>query len=298
MKKILFLIIAASVLLLQGCGNAEFDKKNAYDLLKKQVEIGPRYPGSPGHDKIIDFIYSYMDKKADKVKKDKYQEMMENDYVDFCNIIAYFNTNAPRYILLAAHYDSRPTADNEVTAEKKAKPIPGANDGASGVAVLMELARVFAAKKPNVGVIMVFFDCEDYPMKMFGGSTHFAENIEAISAIGGKNIVIDYGILLDMVGDKNLNIYKEKNSVKFADDIVTKIWNEAAALGYSKYFIPEEKYTIIDDHLPLNGYGTKCVDIIDFDYAHWHTLDDTVDKCSPESLKIVGDVVASVIYKE
>ncbi|MBP5737718.1 MAG: M28 family peptidase [Abditibacteriota bacterium] len=298
MKKVLFLIIAASVLLLQGCGNAEFDKKNAYDLLKKQVEIGPRYPGSPGHDKIVDFIYSYMDKKADKVKKDKYQEMMENDYINFCNIIAYFNTNAPRYILLAAHYDSRPTADNEVTAEKKAKPILGANDGASGVAVLMELARVFAAKKPSVGVIMVFFDCEDYPAKMFGGSTHFAENIEAISAIGGKNIIIDYGILLDMVGDKNLNIYKEKNSVKFADDIVTKIWNEAAALGYSKYFIPQEKYNIIDDHLPLNGYGTKCVDIIDFDYAYWHTLDDTADKCSPDSLKIVGDVVASVVYKE
>jgi Zn-dependent M28 family amino/carboxypeptidase len=277
-----------------------FDQDRAFTLLKKQVELGPRCPGTQGHKFGLEFIVAQLKPYADAIRTQDFTVTINGKQLKLRNIIAHFNLDADRWILLAAHWDTRPTADLEIDAAKRKQPIPGANDGASGTAVLLELARMFASKRPRVGVLMVFFDGEDYgttEAEMLLGSKHFARNLPESAAINGKPIKIDYGILLDMIGDRKLNIYKERNSVESAREIVDKIWTTAERLGHRE-FHPFVKYAILDDHVPLIRSGIKCVGIIDFDYASWHTLDDTPDKCSPRSLAIVGEVVATVVYSE
>ena len=277
-----------------------FDQERAFTLLEKQVELGPRCPGTQGHKCGAEFIVANLKPYADAVRTQDFTVTIDGKQLKLCNIIAHFNPDADRWILLAAHWDTRPKADLEIDAAKRKQPIPGANDGASGTAVLLELARMFAHQRPKVGILMVFFDGEDYgatEVDMYLGSKHFAENLPESAALAGKPIKIDYGILLDMIGDRNLNIYKERNSVEAAREIVDKIWATADRLGRNE-FHSSVKYTILDDHVPLIRSGVKCVNIIDFDYASWHTLDDTPDKCSPRSLAIVGEVVAVVVYSE
>ena len=209
------------------------------------------------------------------------------------NIIAKFGTQNTPGMLLCAHWDTRPTADQELEASDRKKPILGANDGASGVAVLMELARMFKELPPSIPVTMVLFDGEDFGSTgkdMFLGSIHFAKTMDKSK--------YKYGILLDMVGDKDLQIYREGNSQLHAASVTDKVWRAANKLGYGGIFKDELKYTIGDDHVPLIEAGLPCVDVIDFDYAYWHTLDDTVDKCSAKSLQVVGETIAEVVYSE
>jgi len=282
-----------------GTPTPAFDKDNAFDLLKKQVDFGPRYPGVAAHAATADFIVSQLKTNADEVTIQQFTQTIDGKKLDLRNIIARFKPTAKQTILLAAHWDTRPVADMEVDQAKRAQPIPGANDGASGVAVLLELARVFAKQKPDVGVIMVFFDGEDYTTNppssqdMFLGSKYFAAHLDART-----KLAIRYGVLLDMIGDKNLAIHPESNSVEAAPAVVNKVWSAARSLGYREQFVPSVKYSISDDHLPLIAAGIKTIDLIDFDYGPWHTVDDTVDNCSPDSLKIVGDVVSRVVYEE
>lgn len=285
-----------------GCSPSSapaFDGERAYDILKRQVDIGPRYPGVCGHDACRDMIVSHLKPLADEVAVQHFAQTVAGRKLMLDNIIAKFNPAAKKSILLAAHWDTRPVADMEVDAAERGRPIPGANDGASGVAVLLELARVFHEKKPDVGVMMVFFDGEDYATDrpsestMYLGSKYFAKHLDSAT----KNLIA-YGILLDMVGDKDLAIYQESASVQAAPEVVKRVWDTAKALGYGGNFVPETKYGITDDHVPLIGAGVKCIDVIDFDYGPWHTLDDTPDKCSAKSLKIVGDVISRVVYEE
>lgn len=286
-----------------GCAQSadipSFDSSSAFSALRKQVDIGPRYPGSNGQIKCRDYIVSQLKPYADEVTVQDFKHTASGKELPLYNIIARFNSDASKSILLAAHWDSRPIADKEVNPIKQAQPIPGANDGASGVAVLLELAKMFKQRQPELGVIMVFFDGEDYALEtdasehMFLGSKYYAANMDAKAKSS-----IRFGILLDMIGDKNLAIYQEAESAKAAPEVVKKVWYTARSLGYEKIFIPQTKYDIMDDHVPLIRAGVKCIDIIDFDYGPWHTLDDTVDKCSADSLKVVGEVVAKVIYKE
>lgn len=299
---IVLLIFAAT----PGCSpasgkTATFDQNHAFELLKRQVQFGPRYPGVPGHDKMVSFLSEELKPYADSVDVQKFERNIRGKQLTLHNVAASFNTSGKKWVLLAAHWDSRPTADEEILASKRKMPIPGANDGASGVAVLLELARSFAKSKPDVGVYMIFFDGEDYgpgENDMYLGAKYFAANMGTLAKANGKPIKFDYGILLDMIGDKNLNIYYEKQSYAAAPDIVKKVWKSAADLGYDDAFIPRVKYSISDDHIPLIRAGVKCIDVIDFDYGPWHTLDDTVDKCSPASLKIVGETIARVVYQE
>lgn len=276
-----------------------FDRDRAFDLLTRQVEIGPRYPGSPGHAACRDFIVSQLKPYADSVDVQEFRQIVAGKNLDMANITARFNPGAKRFVLLAAHWDTRPMADMEIDASKRAKPILGANDGASGVAVLLELARMFKERQPDVGVLMVFFDGEDYAVDppsentMYFGSKYFAKHLDDKTKAG-----IKYGILLDMIGDKNLDIYQEAQSLAAAPEVVKKVWDTAKSLGYAKSFIASSKYDMSDDHIPLIQAGVKCIDVIDFNYGPWHTLDDTVDKCSAESLKTVGDVIARVVYEE
>lgn len=330
----LFTLLALTLSAGLGCSSAqpEFDKGRAFDFLKQQVAFGPRYAGVTGHDKCANFIASQLKPYADDVRTQDFRETIGGKELQFRNVIARFNRDAKETVLLAAHWDTRPVADMEVDLARRSKPIPGANDGASGVAVLLELARMFAKQKPEIGVTMVFFDGEDYTTNppstkdMFLGSKYFAydwqknrqprhpepdsgstftaghgtEHPELVegSRSAVKNAVIRYGILLDMIGDRDLRIYKEVRSVSAAPDVVNQVWDAARALGYDKTFIPAKKHEIQDDHIPLIKVGIKCIDVIDFDYGPWHTLDDTVDKCSADSLKIVGDVIARVVYEE
>lgn len=285
-----------------GCSPSSapaFDGERAYEILKRQVDIGPRYPGVPGHDACRDMIISHLKPLADEVTVQHFVQNVAGVELALDNVIAEFNPTAKRSVLLAAHWDTRPVADMEVDAAKRSRPIPGANDGASGVAVLLELARVFHERKPDVGVLMVFFDGEDYATRhpsestMYLGSKYFAKHLNAAT----KNRIA-YGVLLDMIGDKDLVVYQESASVQAAPEVVKRVWDAAKALGYASNFVPETKYRITDDHVPLIGAGVKCIDVIDFDYGPWHTLDDTPDKCSAKSLKIVGDVISRVVYEE
>ncbi len=305
------LISLISVFVLAGCiglgcspsgGTPAFDEKHAFTLLEKQVGFGPRYPGVPGHSATADWVFAQLKPYADEVRVQRFSHTAAGQKLELRNIIARFNAAAPKVVLLAAHWDTRPLADMEVDRDKRAQPVPGANDGASGVAVLLELARMFAKQKPDVGVVMVFFDGEDYTAhppssaNMFLGSKYYARHLEHLDSKTKQSI--KYGILLDMVGDKNLRINPEMQSVEAAPEVVKLVWGAAKSLGYAEYFPTAARYSIADDHVPLIAAGVKCIDVIDFDYAYWHTLDDTVDKCAAKSLKVVGDVVARVVYQE
>ncbi|MEJ5253425.1 MAG: M28 family peptidase [Armatimonadota bacterium] len=287
-------------LLVSGCAptavQAErpaFDGKRAFADLEKQVSFGPRVPGTQAHLQCRDWLMTELEKSADRVELQTFTQVVNGKSLRLYNIFGIFNENAPRRIMLCAHWDTRPTADEELDPANRRKPILGANDGASGVAVLLELARQFKAKRPQVGVIIAFWDGEDYGPDvdtMLLGSRYFAKNMGKLRPT--------YGILLDMVGDKDLQIYKETNSVLAAPELVERVWRTAEQLGYRKYFPNAQKYTITDDHVPLIEAGVPCIDLIDFDYPYWHTLQDTVDKCSAQSLQIVGEVVAAVVYSE
>lgn len=299
-KRIAAFLVLLIVCLGWGCASSvvqaerpAFDAQRAFADLQKQVSFGPRVPGTKGHLQCRDWLMAELEKYADRVELQTFTRMVNGKSLRMYNIFAIFNENANKRIMLCAHWDTRPTADEELDPANRKKPILGANDGASGVAVLLELARQFKVKRPQVGIIIALWDGEDYGPdinNMLMGSRYFAKNMGKLRPT--------YGILLDMVGDKDLQIYKEANSVYAAPELVERVWRKAGELGYRKYFPDSVKYTIIDDHVPLIEAGVPFIDLIDFDYPYWHTLQDTVDKCSPDSLRIVGEVVAAVVYAE
>lgn len=269
-----------------------FSGAGAMDHIRTQCGFGARVPGTPAHRKARDWMVGELKKSADRVIV---QDFLYRN-LPLSNVIAFFNEKADRQVLLCAHWDSRPTADMEVLPAKRRMPVPGANDGASGVAVLLELARMFRATPPSVGVMMVMFDGEDYgdferDEGVFLGSRHFAAKLKGLGSPA-------YGILLDMVGDRDLAIYREANSERLARRVNDLVFGFARELGHGRTFVDRVRFTISDDHLPINDAGVPCIDLIDFDYGPWHTADDTPDKCSAESLQSVGDVVAEVVYRE
>ncbi len=282
MKKI-FIVHLILLLLLTNCTENEdlqFDGEGAYQYAKQQVEFGPRTPGSDAHQNTVDWIMSELDKTGWKTE---IQTDQINDY-QIKNIVAYRgekNNDAP-WIILAAHYDSRFFADRDPNPENQLLPVPGANDGASGVAVLLELARVLPLDLEK-NVWMVFFDAEDQ-----GQIDNWDWILGSRSFVNSLRGSPDYVILLDMIGDADLNIYFERNS---SDELQQEVWEIASELGYSEFFIPEYKYSILDDHIPFVEKGITAIDIIDFDYPYWHTIQDTIDKVSAESLEAIGRTI-------
>jgi Iap family predicted aminopeptidase len=256
--------------------SVSFDSSHAYADVQTQVSFETRIPGSQGHAQIREWMRSQLESAGWIVEVQQTERMGHPIY----NIIAKRNADAPQ-IVLGAHYDTRMIADNDPDLTKRAEPVPGANDGASGVAVLLELAR--SLPKDTVPVWLVFFDTEDNG-RIAGwdwilGSRAFAEEIK----IAPRAVVV-----VDMIGDADLNIYLERNSNVA---IRTEIWSTAEKLGYGKQFINKEKYSIEDDHTPFLEAGIPAVDIIDFDYPYWHTTQDTPDKVSAKSLQAVGDTL-------
>jgi len=256
-----------------------FNADRAYNDLVLQVNQGPRVPGSLSHQKTGDWIKKELEENNWSASIQ--QTTQQGQPVR--NIIGKRGGIRP-WIILGAHYDSRQLADQDTQIDNRKLPVPGANDGASGVAVLLELARTLPpALKQEIW--MVFFDAEDQGnipgWDWILGSKAFVQSLQAYP---------DHVVIIDMIGDENLNLYLEKNSTP---DLSKNIWASAALLGYESYFIPEYKYRILDDHLPFIEKGISAVDIIDFDYPYWHTISDTSDKISTNSLKIVGDTLYS-----
>lgn len=269
-----------------------FDANKAYEYLKKQCAFGPRFPGSVAHKKTRDYLASELKKYAnstilqDFIYKDKGKD------IKLTNIIAIFGPNVKEKLLLCAHWDTRPFADKDPDPGLRNTPISGANDGASGVAVLLELAKALHKEKPPIRIIMVLFDGEDYgkvTQNMFLGSRYFAQNIR-------PEWTPDYGILLDMIGDKDLDIYIEPISLQSAPEVINKVWTLAGNLKL-KGIYNKTGPAVMDDHVQLIEKGIPCIDIIDFNYPYWHTLGDTPDKCSPSSLGVIGRLLIELIYQ-
>jgi len=277
-----------------------FSGESAFKFLEQQVAFGPRNPGSEGHKNCQHFLIAELKKYTINVSTQPFlfTDTDLNRTFTLTNIIAHFPGKAPQSqrILLAAHWDTRPRADREKDPELQKQPILGANDGASGVAVLLEIARIMVKYPPPVPVDVVLFDGEDYGKvsrheDYLLGARHFAKNL--------PRTPYKFGILLDMVGDKNLRIPKEGYSARMLPDLVDKVWKRAQLLKLS-VFINRLGSEILDDHQPLIQAGVPIIDIIHVDLVgskYWHTLEDTPDKCSPESLKQVGTLLLSLIYE-
>lgn len=276
----------------------DIDANRAFLLLKKQCEFGPRPPGSDAHVKTKEYLFAELKKYSTSVnlqpftaEVDTFDDPPKKKTLHMNNIIAEFGSKHKETMLLAAHWDTRPCADKDADAENQKKPIVGANDGASGVAVLLEIARILKENPPPLRIVIILFDGEDYGKsvdQMFLGSKYFAKNMGKWKP--------NYGILLDMIGDKDLQIPIEKFSWNANPDFASAIWKRAEELG----LVPFQRklgQAILDDHIPLIKAGIPMVNIIDFDYPYWHTLEDTVDKCSPKSLEIVGKLVLNIIYQ-
>ncbi len=281
---------SSSTLAEQSLGDATFNAKRAFAYLEKQCEFGPRVPGTTAHKETQAYLFTELKRYADEVALQPFEFRHQNETIQMNNILARFGEDSGGKMLLAAHWDTRPFADRDPNPANRNTPILGANDAASGVAVLLEVARVLKSKPPPIEVIIVLFDGEDYGRTvstMFLGSTHFAQNMGRWKA--------DFGILLDMVGDRTLELPMEGYSWNAARDLTEAIWRRAAELGLPAF---ERRLgpAIMDDHLPLIQSGVPTIDIIDFNYPPWHTVEDTPDKCSAESLDIVGRLVLDIIY--
>jgi Zn-dependent M28 family amino/carboxypeptidase len=260
-----------------------FDSQQAYADVETQVSFGPRIPGTPGHDRIREWIQNEVTQAGWQFQVQASETMGHTIY----NLIA-SNSQEPPQIIVGAHYDSRIYANNDSDPENHTKPVPGANDSASGAAVLLELAR--SLPDETAPLWLVFFDAEDNGniegWDWILGSREFVKN----NPLEPRAVVI-----VDMIGDADLNIYRELNSNVHLTD---EIWAVANGLGYGDKFIDEYRHQMIDDHTPFIEAGIPAVDIIDFDYPYWHTIEDTPDKVSAESLRIVGETLHTWIIQQ
>lgn len=276
----------------------DFDGQAAYALLERQVAFGPRVPGTPGHAEQLAWMTEYLRERADTVILQPFDhQARRGGTVRMTNVFARFRPELSDRILLLAHWDTRPTADEDPDQNRRNEPILGANDGASGVAVLLQIADVLSRHSPPIGVDLLFTDGEDFgPDEMYLGATYFAAN-----PIPGPGYRPLYGILIDMVGDRNPIFPIEALSYDFAPEVVERVWRLAAELGYGHVFVRRRGRAIGDDHVPLNRAGIRTIDIIDFDYgpgnAYWHTHKDVLENTAPDGLEAVGTVLTGLIYR-
>jgi len=278
-----------------------FSGARAYSLLTAQTAFGPRSPNSAGHDACLAYIAGALRASADDVRLQEFTHTgYEGETLRLTNIIARFRPNDPQRVLLCAHWDTRPRAEQDEDKSRRDKPILGANDGASGVAVLLEVAEILKSVPPSIGVDIVLFDGEDYGKE--GDHASYLLGSRYFAAQKAPDYIPRFGILLDMVGDTYLDLPKEQYSLRYAPDVVDMVWKTASSLGVQQ-FHDEKGEEIIDDHLPLNEAGIQTIDIIDFNYPdttnrYWHTHQDTPDHCSAASLEAVGSVITAVVYAQ
>lgn len=293
-----------------------FSGDSALHFAEAQTLFGPRIPNSAAHKACKDYLVATLKRFGASVTEQSFTvRAWDGKDLKATNIIASLYPENKERIMLCAHWDSRPWADQDPNPTNHKKPILGANDGASGVGVLMEIARILGGSNPtgapSVGVDLVLFDVEDY-----GTPTWFeGEKFEDSWCLGsqywskqasGSGYKARYGILLDMVGDSKPAFYWESYSLANAPSVVSKVWNAATSLGYGNVFLSRDGGSITDDHLPVNQIAKiPCIDIIDFNPArptgfpsYWHTLDDTMDNLDPVTLKAVGETLIKVVFSE
>ncbi len=281
----------------------DFDGNNAYNLVKVQCDFGPRVPGTPAHSKCAEWLKQQLRDYCDSTIVQQAQvTTFDGTTLNIKNLIGIINPDADNRILLLAHWDCRPWADNDPDPAKHKEPVMGANDAASGVAVLLELARVMNDKKPTVGVDILLTDAEDW------GTNNVEESWALGTQYWAKHPHVEgysprFGILLDMVGAKGAKFSKEIQSMQYAPSVVNEVWDMAQQSGYGSYFDNDAGGAITDDHIVVNQMGIKCIDIIDMRqggdtgfFDGWHTTSDTLDKIDPTVLKVVGQTIANVIY--
>ena len=288
-----------------------FNADSAYQFVKKQVDFGPRVPNTPSHKLCGDYLVNSLTKYGWQVtEQDFIATTYDGKKLNARNIIGSFNPKATKRILLTSHWDSRPFADQD--SLEKTKPVPAANDGASGVGILLEIARTLASsdKKLDIGVDIIFFDAEDWGNsdkatdKFSGyclGSQHWAANKHI------PDYTAYFGVLLDMAGAKGAIFPKEGYSMQMAESVVKEIWDIAAQLGYGNYFIDQRGPGITDDHVPVNETAKiPMVDIIhtlpnnlsQTFFKQWHTTHDTMDNIDSKTLKAVGQTLVQVLFQE
>ncbi|MHA6246839.1 M28 family peptidase [Pontibacter sp. CAU 1760] len=290
-----------------------FNADTAYALLAKQVAFGPRVPNTAAHYATGEWIVAKLKEYGADVKEQKFQMQAYNgEMLNLRNVIASYNPGAANRVLLAAHWDTRPLADKD--EKEPDTPIEGANDGASGVAILLEIARTIhkAQQKPDVGVDLIFFDGEDYGQPDNSGMPYKEDTWCLGSQYWSRNKHVpnyraNFGILVDMAGAENARFAREGHSMQFAREIVNKVWKTANKIGYSDYFKYVNAPAIIDDHYYVNRLGNiRMIDIIEYNmdnpddyfgpYHHRHT--DNMDIISKNTLKAVGQTVLQVVYNE
>jgi Zn-dependent M28 family amino/carboxypeptidase len=294
-------LAAASIVMVSCLGErkvkeGKFDGQAALGYAKAQVDFGPRIPGTVGAQRAGDWIIAQMKQRADTVVVQTWTHTtLDGKQLPMRNIIARYNPKATDRILYVTHWDTRPISDGSDNLGERQLPVPGANDGASGVGLFVALGDALKKNPPAQGVDLLFVDGEDYGQfddklaDVLIGSAYFAAH-PVDSAY--KPI---FGVLWDMIGDSDLAIKKEAISIQQAPEVVDRVWQTAKDLGHEDVFLPVEQGAITDDHVPLLRAGMRVIDVIDLDYPYHHTPRDTMDKISARSLSIVGDVAEALL---
>ncbi len=295
------------LLLLAACGDAapperEFNGNVAFTYLERQVGFGYRIPGTPAHAATAAWLDSLLRTRADSVVVQAWDHVTgKGDTLPMRNLLARFNLGARERILFLAHWDTRPLSDNP-DYKGPQTPVPGANDGASGVAVLLGMADALKLAPPAVGVDLLFVDGEDYANfhteagDVLIGSRYYAKH----QPDGPKPL---YAVLFDLVGDADLKLLPEGQSVLGAPEVVDLVWTVAKEIGHASVFVnaPGQGPTLIDDHVELQKVGIRAIDVVDFSYgpgnSYWHTPADSLDKVRAGSLQVVGDVGMALVRR-
>jgi peptidase M28-like protein len=282
-----------------GATSTGFDGNAAYNYAKAQVAFGPRVPGTPAAKQAGDWIIRQMRARADTVIVQSFTHTTaDGKRLALRNILARFRPELTERVLYVTHWDSRPVSESAGTEAEKKMPVPGANDGASGVGLFIALGDILKRTRPNVGVDLLFTDGEDYgqfgppEVDVLIGSKYFASHLPS------ANYKPLYGVLWDMIGDKDLRIPYEMNSFQRAPEVVSRVWQTAADLGHGDVFVQESGGEINDDHIPLLNAGLRVIDVIDLTYPPHHTPNDTMDKISAKSLATVGDVATALVTRK
>lgn len=297
-KSIFYILTTLFIFTLTDCSKniPEFNGEKAFQYLEKQCSFGPRNPNSEGHLLCKNYIINFLEENGAEVKTQEFSEKVRDEIYNLTNITATYYPQRRTRIFIGAHWDTRPWADLDSLEENRNLPIIGANDAASGVAVLLHLAEILNKyETPLFGVDLLFFDGEDAGTlgsndEWCLGSKYFVRHM------ADKEIEPASVIIIDMIGDKNLNIEIERYSYQNSIELLEQIWKIARSQNILNFNTKISDF-IYDDHYPFLEKGFNAIDIIDFDYPYWHTLQDTPDKCSPQSLQIIGNVLTGFIYR-
>ncbi len=297
MRRYAILLLSLALACRNDAPRTPFNGAAALGYVKTQLDFGPRIPGSPGHKQTGDWIVERMRPLADTVIEQRWTHVtVKGDTLPLRNILARFRPHESQRVLFITHWDTRPVSDQAADPAQRTLPMPGANDGASGVAMFIALAEALKKTPPDVGVDLLFVDGEDYGSFEDGkdvllGSKYFAKHLP------DSGYAPLYGVLWDMIGKKNTRFPEEAFSVQRAPEVVALVWKRAADLGYKGTFVPVGGGAVTDDHLPLQEAGLHVIDVLDMDYPEHHTPQDTFDKVSQRSLQISGDVAYSLVHE-